>query len=187
LKRTQRRLLTDVAKYEADLIKAALISKSQPQPSTAGDGEEAVKEEKEEQNDESEKKNESKNTIVKKQQKNGFLIHRAEEGMEFINMVLMNIKKDIILEYKKDEQHEHAQEGFFIIFTTGEYKKQGGTGGQIVVFSNDATTTERVVERIKKCVDDVKGGSARGERWQGKAVEWKKGELEALEKLVQGW
>ena len=37
--------------------------------------------------------------------------------------------------------------------------------------------------KVKEAVSTVKGGG-KGEKWQGKATEWQKGEVEALEKMV---
>lgn len=43
---------------------------------------------------------------------------------------------------------------------------------------------ESLSAKVKEVVSTVKGGG-KGEKWQGKVTEWKKGEIEALRKAVQ--
>jgi len=210
LKRRERRLLTDIAKYEADLIKNKLLQlhvRSQPSspppprrsstdPNVAivgdnGDDDDGIND----NNNKNNGNNKSKEEKEKANTENKFWIYRPDEGMEFINMIIMHVKKDILelerltqqnqkpqkqQEVKEKEKDKQLTLNFSIIFATGEHKKSG----QIVVFSNNPTILQNTVEQIMKCVESVKGGGGRGERWQGKVIEWKKGELEALEKLV---
>ena len=94
-------------------------------------------------------------------------VYRAVQGLDFINMVVAQVK-------------EAVQEGAVIVLASGE----GTKGGQIVIIG-DKKSVEGFATKVKEVVPGIKGGG-RGERWQGKVIEWRKGELEALKKLV-GW
>ena len=98
--------------------------------------------------------------------KNAF-VYRAEPGLDFINMVIIEIREAI-----SDDN--------VVVLASGE----GTKGGQIVVIGNKAPPVENFASKIKEVLTAVKGGG-RGERWQGKMTEWKKGELEALQRLVE--
>ena len=123
LKRTETRLLTDIAKYEADRVKAVLSTGM-----------------------------------------NAF-VYRAVQGLDFINMVVPQVK-------------EAVKEGAVTVLASGE----GSKGGQIVIIG-DKNSVEGFATKVKEVIPGIKGGG-RGERWQGKVIEWRKGELEALKKLV---
>ena len=125
LKRTETKLLAEIAKYEADRVKAVLSTGT-----------------------------------------NAF-VYRAVQGLDFINMVVAQVK-------------EAVREGAVTVLASGE----GTKGGQIVIIG-DKNSVERFATKVKEVVPGIKGGG-RGERWQGKVIEWRKGELEALRKLV-GW
>lgn len=124
LKKKETRLLADIAKYEADRVKAVLSTGM-----------------------------------------NAF-VYRATQGLDFINMIVAQVK-------------EAVKEGAVIILASGE----GTNGGQIVIIG-DKNSVEGFATKVKEVVPGIKGGG-RGERWQGKVIEWQKGELEALEKLVR--
>jgi misacylated tRNA(Ala) deacylase len=93
-------------------------------------------------------------------------VYRAVQGLDFINMVVAELK-------------EAAKEGSVVILASGE----GIKGGQIVVIG-DENSVEVFATKVKEVVTGIKGGG-RGKRWQGKVIEWRKGELEALKKLVE--
>ena len=124
LKRKETRLLTDIARYEADRVKAVLST--------------------------------GKNAFV----------YRAVPGLDFINMVATQVK-------------EALKEGVVVVLASGE----GTKGGQVVIIGHK-DSVESFATKVKEVLSGLKGGG-RGERWQGKMTEWGKGELKALEKLVE--
>ena len=99
-----------------------------------------------------------------KEGKSAFL-HRPAEGLDFINMVIFQIKGSI-------------QEGSVVTLTAGE----GIQGGPVVIFG-DKESVEALAIKVKEGLSNIKGGG-RGERWQGKMSKWRKGDVYALEKLV---
>lgn len=123
LKKKERRLLLDIAKYEGDRVKDILRT-----------GKHAW-------------------------------VYRASEGLDFINMVVFEIK-------------EAVKECDLVVLASGQDQK----GGAVVIIG-EKTSVEDFVVKVKKVVIGIKGGGSGG-RWQGKVSEWKKGELEALKKLV---
>jgi misacylated tRNA(Ala) deacylase len=92
---------------------------------------------------------------------------RADEGMEFLNFVLFELKQAI-----------KGSEGVVAVLAVGDK----GKPGQVVVVGS-AAAVEELVGKIQAAEIGVKG-NGKGERWQGKVLEWKKGELERLEKLA---
>ena len=99
--------------------------------------------------------------------RNAFL-HRGQEGMEFVNMVSFELKQAV-----------KESEGVVAVLVVGEK----GTAGQVVITgSGDAVTS--FAQRLQESGIGVKG-NGKGERWQGKVPEWKKGEVEKLEALVK--
>lgn len=125
LKKSETKLLTDIAKYEADRVKAVLSTGM-----------------------------------------NAF-VYRAVQGLDFINMVVAQVK-------------EAVEEGAVLVLASGE----GTKGGQIVIIG-DKDSVEDFATKIKEVVPEIKGGGEGG-RWQGKVIEWRKGELEALKKQAIG-
>lgn len=91
--------------------------------------------------------------------------YRATDGLDFINSVLSEIK-------------DVAKDGV-VVLCSGEVK----TSGSIVVFGKPELV-ESTVTRVKEIVSTAKGGG-KGEKWQGKVTEWKKGEVEELKKAVE--
>jgi misacylated tRNA(Ala) deacylase len=91
-------------------------------------------------------------------------VHRVSEGLEFFNTVLFEVKEEV--------------KGGLVVCASGEGKE----GGMVVIVGAPAEV-EAMVGKIKGVVSSIKGGG-KGERWQGKLLEWKKGELEALRKLM---
>ena len=94
-------------------------------------------------------------------------VYRADEGLEYINWVIHEIK-DII------------KDSGVVLFASGEGKK----GGQILV-AGEEKSVEVVARSVKEVLKGIKGGG-KGGRWQGKVIEWGKGDLEALRKIVGG-
>ncbi|KAF6230756.1 hypothetical protein HO133_000015 [Letharia lupina] len=125
LKKSETKLLTDIAKYESDRVKAVLSTGM-----------------------------------------NAF-VYRAVQGLDFINMVVAQVK-------------EAVEEGAVLVLASGE----GTKGGQIVIIG-DKDSVEDFATKIKEVVPEIKGGG-KGGRWQGKVIEWRKGELEALKKQAIG-
>lgn len=123
LKRKEKRLLLDIAKYEGDRVKAILQA-----------------------------------------EKNAW-VYLATDGLEFINMVVIQIK---------DVVKEHG----LVVLASGEVQKSG-----VVVIIGEKTSVKNCVAKVKNVVMGIKGGGSGG-KWQGKVTEWKKGELEALRKLI---
>ena len=95
-------------------------------------------------------------------------VHRADEGLEFVNVVLSELQDDI-----------KGGGGVVVVLATGKEQKQGQ-----VVIVGDKDAVERLAAKAKDMVTGIKGGG-RGERWQGKVTEWKKGELSSLKTLVE--
>jgi misacylated tRNA(Ala) deacylase len=93
-------------------------------------------------------------------------VYRATQGLDFINMVVFEIK-------------DAVKEGGLVMLASGEDK----TGGQVVIIG-EKNSVEDMVTKVKEVVSGIKGGG-RGDKWQGKVIEWRKGELEALKKLIE--
>ncbi|KAI9050381.1 hypothetical protein LZ554_005546 [Drepanopeziza brunnea f. sp. 'monogermtubi'] len=94
-------------------------------------------------------------------------VYRPSPGLDFINSVCFEVK-------------DQLKEGGLVVLASGE-----GKSGGAVVLVGEKGLVESFTERMKGVVSSIKGGG-KGEKWQGKVVEWKKGELEALRKLVEG-
>jgi misacylated tRNA(Ala) deacylase len=93
-------------------------------------------------------------------------VYRSSGNLDYINSICFEIKDTL-------------KEGGLVVLATGEKK----TSGQVVVVGETAPL-EEFVAKMKVVVSGVKGGG-KGERWQGKVTEWKKGEIEALKNLVE--
>jgi len=93
------------------------------------------------------------------------LVYRATEGLDFLNAVVFEVR-------------DVAKGNNVLVLASGEENKQG----QIVIVG-EKHVVEIFSAKALKILSGLKGGG-RGERWQGKVVEWKKGELEALKELV---
>jgi misacylated tRNA(Ala) deacylase len=91
--------------------------------------------------------------------------YRPMEGFEFLNQVTFEVK-----EYLKERA---------VVLVSGEVK---GTGSILILGPKDVV--ESLAAKVKDVVSTAKGGG-KGEKWQGKVTEWKKGEIEALEKAVK--
>ncbi|KAL6712676.1 hypothetical protein ACN47E_000553 [Coniothyrium glycines] len=91
--------------------------------------------------------------------------HRATDGLDFVNLVIFEIK-------------EVAKERGVVVICSGEVK----TTGSIVIFGKP-DLVEHMVIKVKDIVSTAKGGG-KGEKWQGKVIEWQKGEVEALKSAV---
>lgn len=91
-------------------------------------------------------------------------LHRDTDGLDFVNLVLFEIK-------------EAAKERV-VVLCSGEVK----TAGSLVIFGK-AELVESMAAKVKGVVSTVKGGG-KGEKWQGKITEWQKGEVEALKGAV---
>lgn len=91
--------------------------------------------------------------------------HRAADGLDFVNLVLFEVK-------------EVAKERI-VVLCSGEAK----TAGSLVIFGKPELV-ENMAAKVKGVVSTVKGGG-KGEKWQGKVTEWQKGEIEALKKAVE--
>lgn len=92
--------------------------------------------------------------------------YRATDGLDFVNLVVFEIK---------DTVKEHG----VAVLCSGEVK----TSGSIVVIGKP-DLVEGIATKIKEIVSTAKGGG-KGEKWQGKVTEWKKGEVEALQAAVE--
>ncbi|KAF2659297.1 ThrRS/AlaRS common domain-containing protein [Lophiostoma macrostomum CBS 122681] len=123
VRKSERRLLSEIAKYEGDRIKADLI---------AG--------------------------------RNAWC-YRATDGLDFINLVTLEVR-------------DAVKERGTVIMVSGEEKKAG-----MVMIIGQKDVVETLATKTKELVSSIKGGG-RGEKWQGKVVEWKKGEIEAFHQLV---
>lgn len=93
-------------------------------------------------------------------------VYHATEGLDFINMVVYEVKDTV-------------RERGLVVLAAGEDKR----GGPVVV-TGEKNSVEAFATKVKNVVPGIKGGG-KGERWQGKVLEWKKGELEALKRLAE--
>lgn len=91
---------------------------------------------------------------------------RATDGLEFLNLVVSEVK---------DAADEHG----VVVLCSGEVK----TPGSIVIVGKTELVNDMVL-RTKELVSMAKGGG-KGSKWQGKVIEWKKGEIESLAAAVQ--
>lgn len=97
---------------------------------------------------------------------NNAWVHRSTPGLDFINMVIFEIREAV-----KEEK--------VVLLASGEEK----TGGQVVIIGQK-DSVELLATQVKQAIPRIKGGGT-GTRWQGKVIEWKKGELDVLKKLVE--
>ncbi|KAF1945092.1 ThrRS/AlaRS common domain-containing protein [Clathrospora elynae] len=93
-------------------------------------------------------------------------LHRATDGLDFINLVVFEIK---------DVVKDHG----VVVLSSGEVK----TPGSIVVIGKPGLV-ESMATKVKEVVSTAKGGG-KGEKWQGKVTEWQKGEIEALKATAE--
>lgn len=93
------------------------------------------------------------------------LVYRASDGLDFLNAVVFEVK-------------DVAKRNNVLVLASGEDTK----AGQLVIVGEKGTVESFSAEALK-IISGLKGGG-RGERWQGKVIEWKKGEREALRALV---
>jgi misacylated tRNA(Ala) deacylase len=91
--------------------------------------------------------------------------YRATDGLDFVNLVMIEIKEGV-----KDK---------VVVLCSGEAKATGS-----IVIVGKPELVENLAAKVKEIVSTVKGGG-KGEKWQGKVTEWQKGEIEALNKAVE--
>jgi misacylated tRNA(Ala) deacylase len=91
--------------------------------------------------------------------------YRVDGGLDFINLVDIEVK-------------DAVKERGAVVLVSGEAK----TAGSIMVIGEKGLV-ESLAAKVKEVVGSVKGGG-KG-KWQGKVVEWKKGEVEALKEAVE--
>jgi misacylated tRNA(Ala) deacylase len=91
--------------------------------------------------------------------------YRATDGLEFVNLVVFEIK-DVVKER-------------VAVLCSGEVKAPGS-----LVIIGKPELVENMAAKVKGVVSTVKGGG-KGEKWQGKVTEWQKGEIEVLKKAVE--
>jgi misacylated tRNA(Ala) deacylase len=91
--------------------------------------------------------------------------YRATDGLDFINLVVIEIK-DVV------------KERGVVVLCSGEVK----TAGSIVIIGMP-NLVESTAAKVKEIVSTAKGGG-KGEKWQGKVTEWQKGEIEALRSAI---
>ncbi|KAH7127084.1 Threonyl/alanyl tRNA synthetase [Dendryphion nanum] len=96
--------------------------------------------------------------------KNGWC-HRPTDGLDFINLVVIEIK-DVI------------KEKGVVVFASGQEKEVGS-----IMIVGESSLVDALSAKVKTIVSSVKGGG-KG-KWQGKVTEWKKGEIEALKQAVE--
>ncbi|KAH7402538.1 hypothetical protein BKA66DRAFT_449002 [Pyrenochaeta sp. MPI-SDFR-AT-0127] len=91
--------------------------------------------------------------------------YRATDGLDFVNLVVFEIK---------DTAKEHG----VVVLCSGEVKSAGS-----IVITGKPDLVDAMAAKVKDIVSNAKGGG-KGEKWQGKVTEWKKGEMEALKAAV---
>ncbi|KAF1842369.1 ThrRS/AlaRS common domain-containing protein [Cucurbitaria berberidis CBS 394.84] len=92
--------------------------------------------------------------------------YRATDGLDFINLVVFEIK-DVV------------KERGVVVLLSGEVNTPGS-----IVITGKPELVESIASQVKGIVGTAKGGG-KGEKWQGKVTEWKKGEIEALKAAVE--
>ena len=97
---------------------------------------------------------------------NNAWVYRTSEDMDFLNMVVFELR-------------DVAKSKNVVVLATGEDKKTGQ-----VVIVGEKSAVEEFSAKALKTVSGLKGGG-RGERWQGKVIEWKRGEIESLKSLAE--
>lgn len=92
--------------------------------------------------------------------------YRATDGLDFINLVVFEVKE--------------AVKGYgAVVLASGEEKKPGS-----IMIVGETSIVERLAAKVKEVVGTVRGGG-KGDKWQGKVTDWKKGEIEALRAAVE--
>jgi misacylated tRNA(Ala) deacylase len=94
------------------------------------------------------------------------LVYRGDGGMEFISMVLSELKEVL------------TREKGVVILASGHEKQVG----QISIAGEPGAVAE-LVKKVIETFPGIKGGG-KG-RWQGKLGEWKKGDLAKLQALIE--
>lgn len=94
------------------------------------------------------------------------LVYRAEGGMEFISFVLVEIKEAI-------------KDGGAVILASGQVKREGP-----IVIVGEKNVVGGFARKVNEVLIGVKGGGREG-RWQGKVGEWRNGDLEKLNVIVE--
>ncbi|KAI8937774.1 hypothetical protein NX059_005473 [Plenodomus lindquistii] len=92
--------------------------------------------------------------------------HRATDGLDFTNLVVMEVK-------------DVASDRGVVVLCSGEVK---GPGSIVIIGKPDLV--ESMSSKVKEVVGTAKGGG-KGSKWQGKVPEWQKGEIEALRAAVE--
>ncbi|KAI5468129.1 Threonyl/alanyl tRNA synthetase [Mariannaea sp. PMI_226] len=105
---------------------------------------------------------------IKEQLKSGenAWVYRASGNLEFLNMIVSEVK---------DEAKDHG----VVILAAGE----GQSGGPLVVVG-EKDLVSAIVKKVQDIIPSVKGGG-KGEKWQGKVVEWQKGNVDSLRALIE--
>lgn len=96
--------------------------------------------------------------------KNGWC-YRPTGDLDFINSVMFEVKGSV---------GDRA-----VMMATGQDKNSGS-----LVIVGEKGVVEELSVKAKAAVSTLKGGG-KGEKWQGKVTEWKKGEVDALQKVVR--
>ncbi|KAK7419087.1 hypothetical protein QQX98_003589 [Neonectria punicea] len=93
-------------------------------------------------------------------------VYRPSDTLDFLNRVVFEVK-------------DAVGDGRIVVLASGE-----GHGGGPVVVIGQKDSVSKAVRKIQELVSHIKGGG-KGERWQGKAKEWMKGDLEAIKSVVE--
>ncbi|KAF2741397.1 ThrRS/AlaRS common domain-containing protein [Polyplosphaeria fusca] len=93
--------------------------------------------------------------------------YRASDGLDFVNLVWTEIKEAL------------KEKGGVVVIASGDVKEAGS-----MMILGEKELVEHLAAKAKEVVSTLKGGG-KGEKWQGKITEWKKGEVDALRKVVE--
>lgn len=96
-------------------------------------------------------------------------VYRADTGLEFFTGIIAQVKESV------------KREGAVLLMASGEEKKSGS----IVIYGEPAHV-QVLTGKVQEAVEGVKGGG-KGEKWQGKVTEWKKGQLEGLKEVARSY
>lgn len=92
--------------------------------------------------------------------------YRETDGLDFINLVVFEVK-------------EAVRERGVVVLASGGVKNVGS-----IMIIGEKGLVEGMAAKVRESVSTAKGGG-KGEKWQGKVTEWKKGEIEALRATVE--
>ncbi|VUC30335.1 unnamed protein product [Clonostachys rosea] len=103
------------------------------------------------------------------QKKKAVWVYRADTGLEFFTGIIAQVKESV------------KGQGAVLLMASGEEKKSGS-----IVIYGEPGHVQVLTGKVQEAIEGVKGGG-KGEKWQGKVTEWKKGQLEGLREVARSY